>query len=143
MADVSALIKLQVPAGAAQPAPPIGPALGQHGLNIQDFCSRFNSATGHLEQGMPVPVIISVYADRKFDFVVKSPPAAVLLRKAAGIEKGSPTPNTNKVGRVTRQQIEEIIEIKKADLNAASPEAAFNIIAGTARSMGLEVSADA
>ena len=143
MADISAYIKLQVPAGAANPAPPIGPALGQHGLNIQDFCTRFNSATGHLERGMPVPVVISVFTDRKFDFVVKSPPASVLLRKAAGIDKGSSTPNTDKVGKVTRQQIEEIIEIKKEDLNAANPEAAFNTIAGTARSMGIEVSADA
>ncbi len=143
MADISAYIKLQVPAGAANPAPPIGPALGQHGLNIQDFCTRFNAATGHLEKGMPVPVVISVYADRKFDFVVKSPPAAVLLRKAAGIDKGSPTPNTNKVGTVSRVQIEEIVALKKDDLNAASAEAAFNTIAGTARSMGIEVSLDA
>ena len=143
MADISAYIKLQVPAGAANPAPPIGPALGQHGLNIQDFCSRFNSASAHLEKNMPVPVVITVYADRKFDFIVKSPPAAVLLRKAAGIEKGSSTPNTDKVGKVTRAQIDEIIAIKKEDMNAASPEAAFNTIAGTARSMGIEVSSDA
>lgn len=140
MADPTGYIKLQVPAGAANPAPPIGPALGQHGLNIQEFCTRFNSATQHLERNMPVPVVISIYQDRKFDFVVKSPPAAVLLRKAAGIEKGSSTPNTEKVGKVTRKQIEEIIELKKDDLNAASAEAAFNIIAGTARSMGIEVS---
>lgn len=139
MAEITGYIKLQVAAGAANPAPPIGPALGQHGLNIQDFCSRFNSATGHLERNLPVPVLISVYADRKFDFVVKSPPAAVLLRKAAGIEKGSPTPNTEKVGKVTRKQIEEIVAMKKDDLNAASEEAAMNIIAGTARSMGIEV----
>ncbi len=143
MAEITGYIKLQVPAGDAKPAPPIGPALGQHGLNIQDFCSRFNSGTGHLERGMPVPVVISVYSDRKFDFVVKSPPAAVLLRKAAGIDKGSATPNTEKVGKVTRSQINEIAALKKDDLNAASEEAAFNIIVGTARSMGIEVNADA
>ena len=142
MAEITGYIRLQVPAGAANPAPPIGPALGQHGLNIQEFCTRFNSATQHLEKSMPVPVVISVYQDRKFDFVVKSPPAAVLLRKAAGIEKGSPTPSTDKVGKVTRQQIEEIVALKKDDLNAASDQAAFSTIAGTARSMGIEVSLD-
>lgn len=140
MADPTGHIKLQVPAGAANPAPPIGPALGQHGLNIQEFCTRFNAATQHLERNMPVPVVISIYQDRKFDFVVKSPPAAVLLRKAAGIEKGSSTPNTEKVGTVTRAQIEDIVAQKKDDLNADSAEAAFKIIAGTARSMGIEVS---
>ena len=132
-------IKLQVPAGGATPAPPVGPALGQHGLNLQDFCKAFNDRTGELEKDMPVPVVITVYDDRSFTFVVKTPPAAVLLRKAAGIEKGSGEPNKNKVGRVTRAQVEEIVRTKEPDLNAADFEAGVRTIAGSARSMGIEV----
>ena len=136
---VEAYIKLQVPAGKANPSPPVGPALGQHGVNIMDFCKAFNAETQDLESGMPVPVVITVYADRSFTFIKKTTPAAVLLKKAAGIAKGSGTPNTNKVGKVTRAQLEEIAEIKMADLNAADMDAAVLIIAGTARSMGLDV----
>jgi large subunit ribosomal protein L11 len=132
-------IKLQVPAGQANPSPPIGPALGQHGVNIMEFCKAFNAETQDLESGMPVPVIITVYADRSFTFIKKTTPAAVLLKKAAGIAKGSGTPNTDKVGKVTRAQLEEIAEIKMADLNASDMDAAVLIIAGTARSMGLDV----
>jgi len=132
-------IKLQVPAGKANPSPPVGPALGQHGVNIMEFCKAFNAATQGMEVGIPVPVVISVYSDRSFTFVTKTPPAAVLLKKAAGIEKGSGTPNANKVGKVTRAQLEEIAKTKAADLNAADLEAAVRIIAGSARSMGLEV----
>ena len=137
--EVMTIIKLQVPAGGANPSPPVGPALGQHGLNIMDFCNAFNSKTGDSEPGVLIPVVISVYSDKSFTFVTKSPPASTLLRKAAGIDKGSGTPNTEKVGKVTRKQIDEIIEIKKEDLNAFDTEAAKKIIEGTARSMGLEV----
>lgn len=137
--DVQAYVKLQVPAGAANPAPPVGPALGQHGLPIQDFCKQFNDRTAAMEKGLPLPVVITVYADRSFEFVVKTPPAAVLLRKAAGVEKGSATPNSVKVGTVTRRQLEEIAEAKMADLSAHDLDAAVRIIAGSARSMGLEV----
>lgn len=137
--DIQAYVKLQVPAGAANPAPPVGPALGQHGLPIQDFCKQFNDRTAAMEKGLPLPVVITVYADRSFDFVVKTPPAAVLLRKAAGVEKGSATPNSVKVGTVTRRQLEEIAEAKMADLSAHDLDAAVRIIAGSARSMGLEV----
>jgi large subunit ribosomal protein L11 len=136
---VQAYIKLQVPAGQANPSPPVGPALGQHGVNIMEFCKAFNSATQNLEQGMPVPVVITVYADRSFTYITKTPPAAVLLRKAAGIAKGSGTPNTDKVGVVTREQLEEIATAKEPDLTAADMDAAVRTIAGSARSMGLVV----
>ncbi len=133
-------IKLQIPAGAATPAPPVGPALGQAGVNIMDFCKNFNARTGS-QSGMIIPVVITVFADRSYTFITKTPPAAVLLRKAAGVEKGSGEPNKKKVGRVTRAQVEEIAKTKLPDLNAASFEAAVRIIEGTARSMGLEVQA--
>ena len=136
---VSAYIKLQVPAGQANPSPPVGPALGQHGVNIMEFCKAFNSKTQSMENGMPIPVIITVYGDRSFSFITKTPPAAVLLRKAAGIAKGSGEPNTNKVGTVTRAQLEEIATAKDPDLTAADMDAAVRTIAGSARSMGLEV----
>jgi large subunit ribosomal protein L11 len=132
-------IKLQVPAGAANPSPPVGPALGQHGLNIMEFCKAFNAQTQDAENGMPLPVVISVYSDKSFTFEIKTPPAAVLLRKAAGISKGSGTPNSDKVGIVTRAQLEEIANTKMADLNANDLDAAVRIIAGSARSMGLDV----
>jgi len=132
-------IKLQVPAGAANPSPPVGPALGQHGLNIMEFCKAFNAQTQDVENGMPLPVIISVYSDKSFTFEIKTPPAAVLLRKAAGIPKGSGTPNTAKVGKVTRAQLEEIATAKMVDLNANDMDAAVRIIAGSARSMGIDV----
>ncbi|MGB3565399.1 MAG: 50S ribosomal protein L11 [Thermoanaerobaculia bacterium] len=135
---VAGQIKLQIPAGQATPAPPVGPALGQAGVNIMDFCKAFNART-QSEPGMIIPVVITVYADRSYTFITKTPPAAVLLKKAAGIEKGSGEPNRNKVAQVTRAQVEEIAKLKKSDLNAASDEAAFLIIAGTARSMGIEV----
>jgi large subunit ribosomal protein L11 len=131
-------IRLQLPAGAANPAPPVGPALGAQGVNIMGFCKEYNAKTKD-QAGMILPVVITVYADRSFSFILKSPPAAVLLKKAAGIAKGSGVPNRDKVGTVTRKLILEIIEIKKNDLNASDEEAAFKIIAGTARSMGLEV----
>jgi large subunit ribosomal protein L11 len=137
--ELETVVKLQVPAGSANPAPPVGPALGQHGLNIQDFCKQFNDKTKDVEKGLALPVVINVYKDRSFDFVVKSTPAAVLLKKAAGIEKGSATPQSNKVGKVTRQQIEEIVKQKEGDLNAAEMDQAVKIISGTARSMGIEV----
>jgi large subunit ribosomal protein L11 len=136
---VTAYIKLQVPAGAANPSPPVGPALGQHGVNIMEFCKAFNSKTQSLENGMPRPVVITVYADRSFTFITKTPPAAVLLRKAAGIPKGSGEPNTKKVGKVTRAQLEEIARTKEPDLTAADIDAAVRTIAGSARSMGLNV----
>ena len=136
---IETYIKLQIPAGQANPSPPVGPALGQHGVNIMEFCKAFNAETQTAEQGMPIPVIISVYSDRSFTFITKTPPAAVLLKKAAGIKKGSGTPNTDKVGKVTRAQLEEIVKLKEPDLNAADMEAAVRIIAGSARSMGLDV----
>ena len=136
---VSAYIKLQVPAGQANPSPPVGPALGQHGVNIMEFCKAFNSKTQQMENGMPIPVIITVYADRSFSFITKTPPASVLLRKAAGIPKGSGEPNTNKVGTVSRAQLEEIAKAKEPDLTAADMDAAVRTIAGSARSMGLKV----
>ena len=132
-------VKLQVPAGAANPAPPVGPALGQHGLNIQDFCKQFNDKTKDAEKGMALPVVINVYKDRSFDFVIKSAPAAALLKKAAGIQKGSATPHTNKVAKVTKSQLAEIVKTKEGDLTGASLENSIKIIAGTARSMGIEV----
>ncbi|MEE8236935.1 MAG: 50S ribosomal protein L11 [Gammaproteobacteria bacterium] len=136
---IATYIKLQIPAGQANPSPPVGPALGQHGVNIMEFCKAFNAETQKLEQGMPIPVVISVYTDKNFTFITKTPPAAVLLKKAAGIEKGSGTPNTVKVGSVTRAQLEEIAKAKEPDLNAADMDAAVRIIAGSARSMGLDV----
>ena len=136
---VQAYIKLQVKAGQANPSPPVGPALGQHGVNIMEFCKAFNAQTQAMEAGLPVPVVITVYADRSFTFITKTPPAAILLKKAAGIKSGSPTPNTKKVGKVTRAQLEEIANTKMPDLNAGSLDAAVNIIAGSARAMGLEV----
>jgi len=136
---VASYIKLQVPAGQANPSPPVGPALGQHGVNIMEFCKAFNAQTQSMEQGIPVPVVITVYSDRSFTFITKTPPAAILLRKAAGIQKGSGTPNSKKVGKVTRAQLEEIARIKEPDLNAADLNAAVKIIAGSARSMGLDV----
>ena len=132
-------VKLQVAAGSANPAPPVGPALGQHGLNIQDFCKQFNDRTKDNEKGLALPVIINVYKDRSFDFVIKSTPASILLKKAAGIQKGSPTPQSNKVGKVTKKQLEDIVKQKEGDLNAADLDQAVKIIAGTARSMGIEV----
>ena len=131
-------IKLQVAAGQANPSPPVGPALGQHGLNIMEFCKAFNAQTQGMEPGLPVPVVISVFSDKSFTFVTKTTPAAHLLRKAAGIEKGSGKPNTDKVGRVTRAQLEQIARTKEPDLTAASLDAAVRTIAGTARSMGIE-----
>ena len=132
-------IKLQVPAGAANPSPPVGPALGQHGLNIMEFCKGFNAQTQDVEKGMPLPVVIAVFSDKSFTFVIKTPPASVLLKKAAGITKGSGTPNTDKVGSVTVAQVQEIAEAKMKDLNANDMDAAIKIIAGSARSMGLTV----
>lgn len=136
---VVAYIKLQVPAGQANPSPPVGPALGQHGVNIMEFCKAFNAQTQGTEAGAPVPVVISVYSDRSFTFLMKTPPAAFLLRKAAGITKGSPRPNTEKVGKVTREQLEEIASVKMPDLTAADMDAAVRTIAGSAISAGLEV----
>jgi large subunit ribosomal protein L11 len=136
---VQGYIKLQVPAGAANPSPPIGPALGQQGVNIMEFCKQFNAATQKLEKGLPIPTVITVYSDRSFTFVMKSPPAAVLIRKAIGIEKGSGTPNTAKVGKISRKQLEEIAKTKNADLTAADLDAAVRTIAGSARSMGVDV----
>jgi len=136
---IQAYVKLQVPAGQANPSPPVGPALGQHGVNIMEFCKAFNAQTQSMEQGLPIPVVITVYTDRSFTFVTKTPPASVLLRKAAGIAKGSAEPNKNKVGKVTREQVEEIARTKEPDLTAAELEAAVRTIAGSARSMGLEV----
>jgi len=135
---ISGMIKLQIPAGQASPAPPVGPALGQAGLNIMDFCKAFNART-EKDRGLIIPAVITVYADRSYSFITKTPPAAVLLKKAAGIEKGSGEPNKEKVGRVTRAQLEEIAETKEPDLNAGDMDAAVAIIAGTARSMGIEV----
>ena len=135
---VDALIKLQVPAGGANPSPPVGPALGQHGVNIMEFCKAFNAATQEIEKNLPVPVVITVYNDKSFTYIMKTPPASVLLKKAAGIQKGSGVPHTDKVGRVTRAQLEEIAQTKMADLNAYDMDAAVKIIAGSARSMGIE-----
>jgi len=136
---VQGYVKLQVPAGAANPSPPIGPALGQQGVNIMEFCKQFNAQTQKVEKGLPIPVIITVYSDRSFTFIMKTPPAAVLIRKAIGIEKGSGTPNTAKVGKISRKQLEEIAKLKTPDLTAADLEAAVRTIAGSARSMGVDV----
>ena len=135
---ITGQIKLQIPAGQANPAPPVGPALGQHGVNIMAFCKEFNAKTKD-QPGMIVPVVITVYQDKSFNFITKSPPASMLLKKAAGIASGSKTPNKEKVGKVTRKQVLEIVKIKKDDLNATDEEAAFRIIAGTARSMGIDI----
>ncbi len=136
---IQAYVKLQVPAGKANPSPPVGPALGQHGVNIMEFCKAFNAHTQGLEPGLPTPVVITVFADRSFTFITKTPPASVLLRKALGLEKGSSTPNSHKMGRVTREQLETIAKTKEPDLTAASLEGALRTIGGTARSMGIEV----
>jgi len=136
---VQAYIKLQVAAGKANPSPPVGPALGQHGVNIMEFCKAFNAQTQSMEAGMPLPVVITVYSDRSFTFVTKTPPATYLLKKAAGITSGSSNPNTKKVGKVTRAQLEEIATLKMADLTASDMDAAVRTIAGSARSAGLEV----
>jgi large subunit ribosomal protein L11 len=136
---VNGYIKLQVPAGAANPSPPIGPALGQQGVTNMEFCKQFNAQTQKMEKGLPIPTIITVYSDRSFTFVMKTPPAAVLIRKAIGIEKGSGTPNTAKVGKISRKQLEEIAKVKQPDLTAADLEAAVRTIAGSARSMGVDV----
>lgn len=135
---IDAYIKLQVPANKANPSPPVGPALGQHGLNIMEFCKAFNAKTQSMEEGMPIPVVITVFSDKSFTFITKTPPASVLLKKAAGLEKGSSVPHTDKVGKVNRAQLEEIATTKMADLNAYDMDAAVKIIAGSARSMGIE-----
>jgi len=135
---VTGYIKLQIPAGQATPAPPVGPALGQHGVNIMEFCKTFNARTQG-QQGLIIPVVITVFSDRSFTFITKTPPASILLLKAAGLQKGSGVPNKNKVGKVTKQQVEEIARTKMPDLNAASLEAAIKTVEGTARSMGIEV----
>jgi len=137
---VEKIVKLQVPAGKANPAPPVGPALGQAGVNIMEFCKAFNAQTQNVEAGMPLPVVISVYQDRSFSFIVKTPPASVLLKKAVKIDKGSPEPNKKKVGTVTQAQVREIAEAKMPDLNCYDLDAASRIVEGTARSMGLEIS---
>ena len=136
---IEAYIKLQVKAGEANPSPPVGPALGQHGVNIMEFCKTFNAQTQDVEKGLPIPVIITVYSDRSFTFIMKTPPASVLLKKAAGLSKGSGNPNTNKVGTVNREQLEEIAKTKMPDITAANMDAAVRTIAGSARSMGLDV----
>jgi large subunit ribosomal protein L11 len=136
---VSTILKLQIPAGSANPSPPVGPALGQAGVNIMDFCNAFNAETQSAEKGLPLPVVISVYEDKSFTFVVKTPPAAVLIKKALNIEKGSGEPNKVKVGKISRKQLEEIAKMKEPDLNANDIDNAVKIIAGTARSMGVEV----
>lgn len=135
---VEAYIKLQVGAGMANPSPPVGPALGQHGVNIMEFCKAFNAETEKVEKGLPTPVVITVYNDRSFTFVTKTPPAAVLILKAIGVKSGSGTPNTKKVGKITREQLEEIAKMKEPDLTAADMDAAVRTIAGTARSMGVD-----
>ena len=136
---INAYIKLQVKAGEANPSPPVGPALGQHGVNIMEFCKAFNARTQDMEKGIPTPVVITVYSDRSFTFITKTPPASILLKKAVGISSGSAKPNTNKVGTVTREQLEQIAALKMPDLTAADMDAAVRTIAGSARSMGLNV----
>ena len=135
---VEAYIKLQVPAGQANPSPPVGPALGQHGVNIMEFCKAFNAETQKVESGLPIPVVITVYNDRSFTFVTKTPPASILIKKALGLKSGSATPNTKKVGKITRAQLEEIAKMKDPDLTAADMDAACRTIAGSARSMGID-----
>jgi len=136
---IQAYIKLQVKAQEANPSPPVGPALGQHGVNIMEFCKAFNAQTQSVEKGLPIPVVITVYSDRSFTFIMKTPPASILLKKAAGIKSGSGRPNTEKVGTVTRDQLEDIAKMKEPDLTAADMDAAVRTIAGSARSMGLDV----
>nr|VFK22996.1 MAG: LSU ribosomal protein L11P [Candidatus Kentron sp. MB]VFK26589.1 MAG: LSU ribosomal protein L11P [Candidatus Kentron sp. MB]VFK74531.1 MAG: LSU ribosomal protein L11P [Candidatus Kentron sp. MB] len=136
---IETFIKLQVPAGQANPSPPVGPALGQHGVNIMEFCKAFNAQTQSMEQGLPIPVVITVYVDRSFSFVTKTPPASVLLKKIVGVEKGSSVPNMQKVGKVTRVQLEEVAKAKMPDLNTDDLEMAIRIIAGSARSAGLDI----
>ena len=136
---VNGYVKLQVPAGQANPSPPIGPALGQQGVNIMEFCKQFNAQTQAVEKGLPIPVVITVYSDRSFTFIMKTPPASVLIRKALGLEKGSGTPNTAKVGKISRKQLEDIARTKTPDLTAADLDAAVRTIAGSARSMGVDV----
>ena len=137
--QINGYIKLQVPAGAASPSPPVGPALGQHGLNLMDFCNAFNARTNDIEKGLPVPVVITVYEDKSFDFIIKTTPASILIKKAAGLQKGSGTPNSLKVGKVTRAQLEEIAKIKDPDLTAADMDAAVRTLEGSARSAGINV----
>ena len=137
--QIDGYIKLQVPAGSAAPSPPVGPALGQHGLNLMDFCNAFNAKTNDMEKGLPVPVVITVYEDKSFDFIVKTTPASVLIKKAAGLKKGSGTPNSLKVGKVSRAQLEEIAKIKDPDLTASDMDAAVRTLEGSARSAGIEV----
>ncbi len=139
---ISAYIKLQVKAGQANPSPPVGPALGQHGVNIMEFCKAFNAQTQSMEAGLPIPVVITVYSDRSFTFITKTPPASILLKKAVGLKSGSARPNTEKVGEVTRAQLEEIATVKMPDLTAADMDAACRTIAGSARAMGLTVEGD-
>lgn len=136
---IEAYIKLQIPAGKANPSPPVGPALGQRGVNIMEFCKAFNAATQNVEAGLPIPVVITVYSDRSFTFITKTPPASILLKKAAGLKSGSATPNTKKVAKLKRAQLEEIAKIKEPDLTAGDLDAAVRTIAGTARSMGIEI----
>ena len=136
---IDSYLKLEVPAGAATPSPPIGPALGQRGLNIMEFCKSFNAATQDMEKGAPVPVVITIFADKSFTFIMKTPPATILIKKAAGIQKGSAKPHTDKVGKITRAQVEDIAKAKQPDLTAADLEAAVRTIAGSARSMGITV----
>ena len=138
---VTGYIKLQIPAGQANPSPPVGPALGQQGVNIMEFCKQFNAQTTALEKGLPTPVVITVYSDRSFTFIMKTPPASVLIRKALGLEKGSARPNTSKVGKIKRAQLEAIAKLKMPDLTASGLDTAVNTIAGSARSMGVEVEA--
>lgn len=137
--QINGYIKLQVPAGAASPSPPVGPALGQHGLNLMDFCNAFNARTSEVEKGLPVPVVITVYEDKSFDFIIKTTPASILIKKAAGLKKGSGTPNSLKVGKVTRAQLEEIAKIKDPDLTASDMDAAVRTLEGSARSAGINV----
>jgi large subunit ribosomal protein L11 len=136
---ITAYVKLQVPAGSANPSPPVGPALGQHGLNIMEFCKQFNAKTQSMEKGMPIPVIITVFSDKSFTFITKTPPASVLIKKALGLESGSAVANKNKVGKLTRKQVEDIAKIKMPDLNCYDMDAAVKIIAGSARQMGVDV----
>ena len=137
--EIDGKLKLQVPAGQANPAPPVGPALGQRGLNIMDFCKAFNAATQSMEPGLPIPVVITAYSDKSFTYIMKTPPASILLKKAAKLDKGSPVPHTEKVGKITRAQAEEIAKTKQPDLTASDMDAAVRTIAGSARSMGIEV----
>jgi large subunit ribosomal protein L11 len=136
---ITAYVKLQVAAGSANPSPPVGPALGQHGVNIMEFCKQFNAQTQKLEKGMPIPVIITVYSDKSFTFITKTPPATVLIKKAIGLESGSGVPNKDKVGKITRKQLEEIAKVKMPDLNCHDLDAAVRMIAGSARQMGVDV----